>query len=106
MIANEGNFVKINKVYDLYNNFEKDHIDISTVRYIITIDQSLKDIEEVVNKRFYERLIDKKSPRREKYLELHKSMLRTIYKIDDEVEIKGLLNNLMPFLETISIHGG
>ena len=29
MIANEGNFVQMNKFYDLYNIIEKDQIDIS-----------------------------------------------------------------------------
>ncbi len=31
-IANKGNFVKINKFDDLYDNFEKLQIDISTIR--------------------------------------------------------------------------
>ena len=32
-IANEVNFVQMNKFYGLYNNIEKYHIDISTMRY-------------------------------------------------------------------------
>ena len=88
----------MNKFYDLYNNFEKDQIDISTVRFIIENDLSLKDIEGVVKKKVYERLINKKTHVREEDLELHKSMLRTICKTDDEGEIKRLLNNLTPYL--------
>ena len=56
-IANEGNFVQMNKFYDLYNNFEKDRIDISTMRYIIEKNIKLKDLESLINQNVYERLI-------------------------------------------------
>ena len=49
VIANEGNFVQMNKFYDLYNKFEKDQIDISTLRHIIVNNLSMKDIKGVVN---------------------------------------------------------
>lgn len=51
----------MNNFYDLYNFFEKDQIDISTMRYMIENNLSLKDIEAVVNLKVYERLIDKKT---------------------------------------------
>ena len=47
------------KFYDLYNNFEKDWIYISIVRYIIANNMKLKDIEGTMNQKFYERLIEK-----------------------------------------------
>lgn len=52
----------MNKFYDLYNNIEKDHIDISTMRYIIDNNLKLKDIEGIVNQKAYDRLIEKKAP--------------------------------------------
>lgn len=103
-IAIEGNFVQMNKFYDLYNFFEKDHIDISTMRYIIENNMKLKDIEGLVNQKVYERLVEKKALAREEDLELQKSILRTICnlrticKTGDEEEIKRLLNNLAPYL--------
>ena len=51
----------MNKFYDLYNNFEKDQIDIFVVRQIIENDLSMKDIKGGVNQKFYERLIEKKT---------------------------------------------
>ena len=87
----------MNKFYDLYNNFEKDQIYISTIRNIIANDLSMKDVKGVVNQKAYERLIEKKTLAREDDLKLWKSMLRTIYKIDDEDKIKRLLNNLAPY---------
>ena len=86
------------KFYHLYNSFEKDQIDISTVRYIVANNIKLKDLESIINQKVYERLIQKKAPAREEYLELRKSMLRTICKTNDEEEIKRLLNNLEPYL--------
>ena len=86
------------KLYDLYNNFEKDQIDISTMRYIIENNLKLKDIEDIVNQKVYDRLIEKKAPKREEDLELWKSMLITICKTNDEEDIKRLLNNLAPYL--------
>ena len=60
----------MNKFYDLYNNFEKDHIDISTMRYIIENNMTFKDFEGIVNQKVYDRLIEKKAPAREEDLEL------------------------------------
>lgn len=97
-IANEGNFVQMNKFYDLYINFEKDLIDISTMRYIVSNNLKLKDLERIINQKLYERLIEKKAPTREEDLELWNSMIRNICKTDDEDEIKRLLNNLAPYL--------
>ena len=48
-IGNKDNFVQMNKFYDLHNNFEKDQIDISIVRYIIANNLKLNDIEGIVN---------------------------------------------------------
>ena len=69
-IAKKGNFFQMNKFYDLYNNFKKDQIDISIVRHIIANYLSMKDIKGVVNQKFYERLIEKKTLSREEDLEL------------------------------------
>ena len=52
----------MNKFYDLYNDIEKDHIDISTVRYIIANNIKIKDIEGTINHKVYDRLIVKKAP--------------------------------------------
>ena len=71
------------RFYDLYNNFEKDWIDISTTRYIMANNLKLKDIKGTVNQKFYEKLIEKKAPTREEDFNLQKSMLRTICKTND-----------------------
>ena len=55
----------MNMFYELYNNFEKDYIDISTMRYIIENDLNMKDIKGLVNQKFYERLIENKTLARE-----------------------------------------
>ena len=52
----------MNKFYDLYNNFEKDQIDISTMRYIIANNLKIKNIEGTINQKSYDRLIEKKAP--------------------------------------------
>ena len=88
----------MNKFCDLYDNFEKLKIDISTVRYIISTKLKLKNIEGVVSQKVYDRLIEKKALAREEDLELQKSMIRTICKIDNEEEIEKLMNNLAPYL--------
>lgn len=68
------------------------------MRYIIAKNIKLKAIEGIVNQKVYDRLIEKKALAREEDIELEKSMLRIICKIDDEEEIKRLLNNLAPYL--------
>lgn len=88
----------MNKFYYLYNNSEKDQIDISIRRYIIANNLKLKDIEGTVNHKVYEKLIKKKDLAREEDLELQKSMIRKICKTDDEEEFKRLLNNLALYL--------
>ena len=70
----------------------------TTIRYIISNKLKLKDIEGVVNQKVYERLIEKKAPAREEDLEFWKFVIRTICKIDNEEEIKNLMNNLVPYL--------
>ena len=92
-IANEENFVQKNKFYYLYNDIEKEKIDISTVRYMILNNLKLEDIEGIVNQKVYDRLIAKKALVYEDDMELQKSMLRTMCKIDDEEEIKKLITN-------------
>ena len=83
------------KFYDLYNDIEKDHIDISTVRYKIVKNMKLKDIEGTINQNVYSRVIEKKVPTREEDIELQKSMIRTICKTDDEEEFRNLLRRLV-----------
>ena len=39
------------KFYDLYDDIEKEQIDISSVRYIIANNLKLKDIEGIVNQK-------------------------------------------------------
>ena len=68
------------------------------MRYIIENNLKLKDIEGIVNQKFYDRLIEKKAPTREEDLEVHNSMLRTICKANEKEEIKKLLNNLASYL--------
>ena len=52
----------MNKFYELYDNFEKLQIDISTIRCNISNKLKLKDIECVVNQKFYDKIIQKKAP--------------------------------------------
>ena len=99
-IFNEGNFVQMNKFYDLYNDIEKEHIDISTVRYMIINNLKFKDIKGFVNQKVYDKLIAKKAPVQEDDMELQKSMIRTMCKTEDGEEIKKLIGNLHPIYET------
>lgn len=48
-IANEGNFVQMNKFYDLYNEIEKEYTDISAMRYMILNNLKLEDIEGILS---------------------------------------------------------
>ena len=69
----------MNKFYDLYNDIEKDQIDISTMRYMIANNLKLKKIEGILNQKVYDRLIEKKSPPKEEDMELQKSIMRIVY---------------------------
>ena len=68
------------------------------MRYIIDNNLKLKDIEDMVKKKIYDKLIEKKEPTREEDIEIWKSMIRTICKIYDEEEVKRFLNNIAPNL--------
>lgn len=69
-IENEGNFVQMNKFYDLYNDIEKYQIDISTMRYMIANNLKLEDIEGIVNQKVCVRLIEKKALAQEEDMKL------------------------------------
>ena len=46
------------------------------MRYIIDNNLKLKDIEDMVNQKFYDKLIEMKEPSREQKIELWKSMMK------------------------------
>ena len=95
-IVNEENFVQMNKFYDLYSDIEKEIIDISTMRYMILNKLKLESIKGIMNQKFYDKLVSQKALVHEEDMELQNSMLRTMYKIDDEYEIKKLMKKLAP----------
>ena len=90
----------MNKFYDLNNNIEKEQIDISTVRSMTLNNLKLESIKGMMNQKVYEKLVNKKEPVHEEDMELWKSMLRTMCKIDDEDEIKKLIKKLAPYLQS------
>lgn len=97
-IANDGNFIQMNKFYDLYNDFEKLQIDISTIRYMIRNNVKFDEIKGLVNRKVYDRLTTKKATTKEEDLELQKSMIKISCNTEDEEELKKLLSNLAPYL--------
>jgi hypothetical protein len=97
-IVDEGNFVQMNKFYDLYNDIENLKIDISTVRYMIKNNVRFDGIKSIVNKKVYDRLIAKKASIHKEDMELQKSMIKTLCKTEDEEEIKNLMSSLAPYL--------
>ena len=60
----------MNKFYDLYNDIEKEQIDISTMRYMILNNLKLEDIKGFFNQKVYKKLIAKKAPVQEEDMEL------------------------------------
>ena len=72
-IVNEGNFVQMNKFYDLYNDIEKEQIDISIVRYMILNNLKLESIKGMINQKNCDIIIAKKAPVHEEDMELWKS---------------------------------
>lgn len=68
------------------------------MRYIIANNLKLKDVEGTMNQKVYDIPIEKKAPAREEDIEIQNSMIRKIFKTNDEEEIKRLLKNLAPYL--------
>ena len=88
----------MSKLYDLYNDMEKEQIDISTMRYMILNNLKLERIKGMMNQKIYDRLLAKKALVHEEDMELLKSLLRTMCKINDEDEIKKLMKKLATYL--------
>lgn len=93
-ITNECNFGQ----NELYNDNEKLKIDIATTRYMVRNNIGVDEIKDLVNKKVYDRLVEKKAGTTNEDLELQKSMLKISCNTKKEKELKELLSNLNPYL--------